>query len=549
MNAQIVKPKAWYLNFHFLRVLAFIALTFSYMIIFTYHGKPILTNAIDGTFHVERILSLSDVWVSPANFEYFNHNGTVMSLFYPWLVVYPMYLFMKLTGNILWGYYIYCLLMTYLTLEISYFVGKKLTNKNNIAIMFAIFYSFALVRTTNLYCRFALGEVIAMTFLPLVLLGIYQVFYAKQPKFWWLTIGMTFVIYTHMISFFISFLLVGFFLIARLCERQLTKARLIALGKAIGITILLTLAFFVPILQMYATTQIEPPLEYNLMDTAENIADMIIKSLNNQVDGSDVLGMIGLVLLVVVLCRFTKLKGFYRDSAIIGIIFTILCTKLVPWNLVGPIFKVVQFPWRFLVVTTLIFCLLGPYVIANWAKPQMVRTIFILFTVAVLGIHFATMQGVRGGNDNAGISDDNFLYDIHVYMAEFNGAGDYRPKDTNTEYGELLTRQVKIGDTWQKPAKLKYNATTITYTINNQQSKHKSAILPVWSYPGEVVMHNGKKIKAKRSYNGATTVPLVKGKNVYQIHYEYTPLARTSMIVSLLSAISFVGLAFYQRRK
>lgn len=533
-------------NFHIYRILLFIALTLSYAVIFSYHGKPVLTNAIDGTFHIERILSLKSIFVSPVNFDYFNHNGPVVSLFYPWLMVYPMYLCMLLTKSIIGGYYLYISLMTYLTLELCYWTGKTITKRNNVSILFAIIYTFALVRTTNIYCRMALGEVIAMTFLPVILLGIYQIFYQDKPKFWVLTIGMTCIVYTHMISFYISVLLVGFFLIINLISRNINKAKFIALLKAIGSTILLTLAFFIPMLQIYFTTKIEPPVKYNLADTSEKLSDMIVKSLNNQIDASDVLGAVCLVFLIIAVINFTKFDRFGKDSLIVAGIFTILCTKLIPWYIFGPLFEVVQFPWRFLVVTTLIASLYGAISLLEIFKDKNLFKVVLCASVIIVGIHWTTMYNERGGSENPGISDKDFIIDIKKYTADFNGSGDYRPKDTNEDYYDLIFRNVKIGNDWIQPKSIKYNAEEITFVINNYNND-KKAILPVWSYPGETVRHNGKEIPAKRSYNGATEVPLKKGKNTFIVKYEYTTLAKIGFTISIVSLITFIFIGIKNR--
>lgn len=61
----------------------------------------------DTYFHLSRIIGLDNVWSSPVNFNNFDHHGTMMNIFYPWLTLYPAFLFYKMMGNLVLSYNIY----------------------------------------------------------------------------------------------------------------------------------------------------------------------------------------------------------------------------------------------------------------------------------------------------------------------------------------------------------------------------------------------------------------------------------------------------------
>lgn len=64
----------------------------------------------------------------------------------------------------------------------------------------AFFYTLSAYRLINLYTRSAVGEVLATVFLPLLMLGMYQLFYGNYKK--WLTavLAFTALFQSHMIS-------------------------------------------------------------------------------------------------------------------------------------------------------------------------------------------------------------------------------------------------------------------------------------------------------------------------------------------------------------
>lgn len=227
-----------------IRIIFFIILSFCYLIFFfNTKGQPIIKADIDGQFNFSRVMSLENIWKSPINFKYFQHNASAVNLMYPWGTIYPMYLLIKLTGSLVGGYYIYFLLITFATLEITYQCVKRMKQTTLPSIFAAILYTFAICRTSDIYFRVDMGEVISMTFFPLVLLGIFQIFYEKTPHWKTLVIGMTLLVYTHVLSLVIAALLVLFFICLNLVKKQMNKQRFIALLKATGMSIVLGLVF------------------------------------------------------------------------------------------------------------------------------------------------------------------------------------------------------------------------------------------------------------------------------------------------------------------
>lgn len=155
----------------------------------------------DLSFHLNRMLSLENVWESPINFKYFYGIGSSVNLFYPFLTYYPFYIFYKFTGSIYWGFILFQILIANLTFIISYYsaytiFNRGFRNSNNshfYSLIFAILYTFSNYRLDNIINRFATGEYLAQTFIPLVFMGLYclLIYETSNKLYYFIPIGIS----------------------------------------------------------------------------------------------------------------------------------------------------------------------------------------------------------------------------------------------------------------------------------------------------------------------------------------------------------------------
>jgi hypothetical protein len=97
----------------------FLILTIFYTSLFLNHAA--VTNEL--IFNIAHIKSLSSIFVSPINFDYWGHTGSLINLYSPWLTILPGILF--LNQNVIIGFLIIISLITYATLVSSYYYMKK----------------------------------------------------------------------------------------------------------------------------------------------------------------------------------------------------------------------------------------------------------------------------------------------------------------------------------------------------------------------------------------------------------------------------------------
>ncbi len=111
--------------------------------------------------------------------------------------------------------------------------------------MAALLYTCCPYRYTSIYARGAVGEALAMIFLPLLIAGLYHVLAGQRRKWWMLAIGMTGLLQTHILSMMFGVMLcaiAGILFISRVWREK----RFFEIGKAALMTVLLNLWFLVP---------------------------------------------------------------------------------------------------------------------------------------------------------------------------------------------------------------------------------------------------------------------------------------------------------------
>ncbi len=216
---------------------------------------PWIQQGHDLYFHYGRLFNLSRDLFSGSlpvriHSSLFKGFGYMSAAFYPEAFFYPFALLIRLGMSPIGCYKLLILGINFATAGVSYFAFSRLCRSRKLGLTASVFYVLASYRLINLYTRSAIGEVLAAVFLPLLLLGIYQLFYGDSRKWWVSVIAFTCIFQSHMISTELS---LGFcVLFALLNIRQLKdRARLIHLLLAAGATVLLNLWSILPLFDLF----------------------------------------------------------------------------------------------------------------------------------------------------------------------------------------------------------------------------------------------------------------------------------------------------------
>ncbi|WP_370778067.1 hypothetical protein [Holdemania massiliensis] len=211
------------------------------LIIAVFSLAPYLTGGVnlehDTCFHLSRIEGLArsfkDGIYMPRIYPYKNNNfGYASPLFYSdFFLVIPALLYnagVSLARS-------YQLLLLGCSFFSAWFMCKltmRLNQKPQAAYLASFLYVFSLYRLTDVYVRGALGEVLAFVFLPVALIGIYEVLWDNENQWPWLMVGYAGLVLSHNITFYLMVIILIAFLVLRFKKWSAEKTRFYVIIKA-----------------------------------------------------------------------------------------------------------------------------------------------------------------------------------------------------------------------------------------------------------------------------------------------------------------------------
>ena len=277
-------------------------------------------------------------------------------------------------------YQVYVFAVTLAATGCSYLCFRHITGSRRVGMLGAALYTLSLYRLVCVYFRAAVGEYTAMSFLPLVLLGVYEIYACERPRFaQWapLAVGMAALVQCHLISTELTAVFLVLFCLLRL-RQTLRPARLLAWGKAAVLAFGLSAWFLLP----FVSTTLSVPLQVNNPSVGkpqqEGLTLMQLlnpfgsgfggTSVGTSTDMSLSLGLpllVGLALALYCLTRENIGMRPLRTATGLGLLAAVLTMQLCPWDFVeswlgGTVAKVAgtfQYPWRFLAFATLLLTL------------------------------------------------------------------------------------------------------------------------------------------------------------------------------------------------
>ncbi|MCQ2563553.1 MAG: hypothetical protein MJ128_03570 [Mogibacterium sp.] len=508
----------------------------------------------DTTFHVGRLVGLSNVWASPVNFNNYGNNGLMVNIFYPWLTMYPMYGIYKITGSYVLAYKLYYTLLTAVTLLIAYCSMHGISKNRAGARTFAVLYAFSSYRYADVYNRDALGESIALAFLPLVLLGIYKVCFENYDEWPKLAAGMTLVAYSHMLSLVMSAAFTGIlFLIAIITQGSRGK-RFAAMVKAACLSLGLSAAMIVPMMEQLKRNDLFMPSGDGdtMSRSAYSLPEIIRFTLNNNPAGRGVgllcaAAVAGAVILLV--CRTVSTRGHLGSDEImaiwlllIGAVLFIGTSDILPWKMLGdstPL-STIQFVWRMNAYSTLAFTAAFSILLSKTMNSAPRGAIILLAAVVLVssGWQYYTLH-----RHNAEmVSKARIAEEDIAHWA--SGNVDYTPyqaRDYRDAHPDNMEFVFINGEEKEEDPSVEGNGSLYVLNIGGSE-EDRTVDVPVFRLYGENVQLNGEPAECRLSERGTAEIKVPASKDaVITISYKYTKMARVawafSAVILLLSIV------------
>lgn len=491
----------------------------------------------DIVFHINRLLSLDTVWKSPINFTTNGGTGQLINTFYPWLTYYPIFIIYKLTQSVFVAWMSFQFLVRFVTCLLSFYGLRLLKYSDKQVTIFSTFYLFSGYFLHNSYYRAAVGETLAMIFLPLVFVGVRLITFGDYKKWWILTLGMLGLVYSHVLSVLLASVGIFFAVVTSFWIWDNKKERVLGFLKATLVTLSMSLAFFVPMIEQFKYVTLRTTFKPLLSKTALSLADnweLILKS-DLRTPSVNLLYLLGLVLSLIFTKRFVKV-GEARIYLFISLILAFLTLKSFPWQFLqaSPVSNL-QFPWRLWSFALLFFSLALANILENISIKA--STILVLLGLCLNMFQIVTVQDKMTKAKNILPSDTKVTKEMMAKGTYKNINGDYTNKEVPFKF--VFDKHLFL-DTQEIESAIKQSPHELSLKVINNSQVEKVLSLPVFYYKGQEVTIDGKPATTYLSNEkNPTNLVLPPGKHRVVLTYSYTPVAKLAMSVSAISFLAF----------
>ncbi|NLG02724.1 MAG: YfhO family protein [Clostridia bacterium] len=519
-----------------------------------------LFGAWDSWAHIARIQGISDALaigqfptiIFPQNCNGFGQIGAL----YPLLFLYPAGMLhrlgISLTACLNFGF----IMVNIATAWVMYLSVKSILKSDYAAGFAAVLYCLAPYRILNLYCRHALGELLAMIFIPLIIAGIYHLFAGDAKRYWhYLVIGYTGVIQSHIFTMVLVVWVSLFFGICYL-KKLIIEKRLLCLLKTIGITIVFNLWYIVPYFFFYFDGVSNEVLRSDYTSKQTSLKELIAGAHFTGDSGMGMISLIGVACIITCMVGFVinrskrdEVKNFMLVNFLGACLNIWMVTTLFPWKpfmqnpFIAFLLEMIQFPSRFLSVAVPMLIMSLTFVLTLQSQKNKKRAgiylVFIVVNLACIMLLFMyafTDMGGRGSQDGAA-------------RADFR---EYYPKDggeqccVNDQYFQYSYDTV-ITDYSKNTKDLSF-----TYVSSLKQDELDLPLMYYRGYQAKLLDQTGKKVGMLPVSKGAEArvrVTLTQTQIPMKVVVSYgTPWYFAVTYVISLVAIVIVAAYYYRKR-
>lgn len=508
-----------------------------------------------------------------------NDYGYAVGVFYGDALLYFPAILRNVGFSISEAYKIYVFFVNLATVLVSWKCFQRIFHSDRTGLLAAFLYTLAPYRLSNLYLRASVGEYTALIFLPLILCGFYLIFTEDHTrKDYWKnallpSLGLTGIVQTHIIScemVGIFLVIVCLIMIKKICNLKV----FFTLFLAVILTVLLNLGFLIPFLSYFGGDYVmNSPEWYStpIQSFGAYLSQLFPVFQNGTGNALTTdMGMAGempmgagfalflglLFFLYLSFCTAQKKeKGVQRNFATLSCILTILAlymsTNLFPWNAIANMNRLftkivynLQFPWRFLTISTLflvvITCIAMQLAKKYFSKEKFLAAVTILICFSVISTSWFYYDILNRGD----LYRPYAATDLNSMLL---GSNEYLPAYTELS---LLTAKEPVAGEGITVQSYKKNGTNIRLQLNNQ-STAGFVELPLLYYKGYTAICGDTPLSVVKGTNNVVRLEIPEYFNgEISVFFQEPFLWRIGELISALSVMGIIiGLLITALRK
>ncbi|HSW89834.1 MAG TPA: 6-pyruvoyl-tetrahydropterin synthase-related protein [Patescibacteria group bacterium] len=460
------------------------------------------------------------------------------------------------------------LIATVIGFTAMFWLAKELWGKYG-GLVSAIFFSLATYRALDMYVRADIGEIFAMSLLPLLFLGVIKV-WGKKPSGWLLVTATLFgVLLSHNLTGMLSVGFVALFVVFLICAEVFRKKK-VRIRKTLVIIsagvfgILLSAFYVLPAFFEKQFTRVDQTIISGYFDFHNHFVALRQFLFGTWGYGGSQPGLsdgisfaLGLSLLAIVLIGFIALllygsktqKMFGLGITVLAFLSLFLTTdkSVFIWEHIQ-LFKYLQFPWRFLLFSHIFLSLLAgsSVLLINKFKWSGIVIVLLIGWSIYTGTKIFVPEKLLYGSDldqYYSVSPDFIRQNLSRFL------NDYIPPAV-------------IGDHFPKVAALRLvptDATTQVQIVSNQSSyvsaklsgpEASKILINVFQFPGWKAKIDGFEVPLEKSFGFPVyevTVP--EGNHLLEVKMENSLIRTLGNGISAVSLLVFLLLVISRSRK
>lgn len=523
----------------------------------------------DLEFHLTRIRGLAGALQSgqfPARLSTAFASGYGMSvdMMYPELFLYiPAVLY--LAGvSLMTSYKFLILCVNIASACVGFYSFRKLLGSERYGLTVTLLWLLNPYRLVNIFFRAAVGEMLALVFLPLLLYGMYELIWGDAKKWWVAAIAATGIIQSHILSVEMSILFVAAAVILGIgcILKSGWKERFAGMAKAALTVVGVNLWFLVPFLAHFGDGNRIQEQATSLQDSAVDLYDIFhfaVKYVGPYVNGGvrrqEFVSIGPVVLLGSLLFVYyafirkslgERLRKIGTACLGAGICSCYLATRFFPWryiqNEMGSLYDllgIIQFPWRFLGYAALFLSVVSGIAVMELLREKKEAMAAVMAGLtAVMALSCMDQYTTRDVyiSDRSEIKTYGWTT-FDYYAADTDGAAIQDQGDRVFSDGELRVTDYER------------NGVEVSFDYSGEGvSKLK---LPIYDYGMHVVYLDGKEIQPADPENHQLTVeiPEEKASGHIEVRYQEPTVYVIANIVSLISIAGLAAASIWKRRR
>ncbi|MCI8353047.1 MAG: hypothetical protein HFJ58_05645 [Clostridia bacterium] len=519
----------------------------------------------DGIQHIYRLLgtfsSLQEGNLFPVIMsEFCNEFGYSWNIFYSPLTAYLPLIFKIFTNS-----FVLCLkLFIFTTILLSgiymYKLVFRITKSHKASIISAILYISAPYHLTDIYNRVAIAELATFTFLPIVFIGMYDLF-KENKKSYYLSFGAIGLTLTHNVLtvYTAIFCLIYMIINYKKINKNIIKTVLIN----VLIILLCTSFYWIPLLEHYFATTYEvfiPERMYNLNTLIESKLSTMDLLFGRKWGINLYLGLpliLGIIFTFIYRKKISyKIKTYVAIFLSFGIASLIMTLSIFPFEYLPSFLRMLQFVWRMLIFASFFLSIISGITInmfidKNNKKKAIFAIIFVVYLVVVVN---SSKQMIKIPFD-----EEKYLkprpvssqtLKVHAGCATF----EYLPKKaySNLDYIKTRNSNVIIISGEAEIINENKSGTKMTFEVNNIKDNVTIELPYIYylGYNATITDEKGNvtKLKIKESENGFCMIDVKAIESgTINISYDGTMLMKVSYVSTLAGIIILIGIVCKNR--